>query len=129
MLVLGFTWGAWAQEKAQDFCHQGQKLMEAGQYLPAAEAYKEAIRLQPELESAHLGLKQAYGGLTYWKQRHEAHRLLHELAPDDAVGHYGLGLLYVEKRDLGYAQDECQILQKLDPALAQRLDQAICQRK
>lgn len=103
--------------------------MEAGQYLQAAEAYKEAIRLQPDLKPAHQGLKKAYAGLTFGQQVSEAHRLLEQLGPEDAVGHYGLGLLYVQKRDMGYAQDEYQILQKLDPALAQRLDQASQQRR
>ncbi len=129
VLILGFVGGAGAQGQAQDFCDRGRKLMEAGRYLEAAEAYKQAIRLLPDLEPAHLGLQKAYGSITSREQTEEAHRLLERLAPDDAVGHYGLGLLYVQKRDMGYAQDEYKILQNLDPALAQRLDQAICQRK
>ena len=129
MIFLGIMGVAWAQGQAQDFLDQGRKLLDAAQCLQAAEAYKQALRLQPDLEPAHLGLKKAYEGLTYWKQMQETHRLLHELAADDAVGHYGLGLLYVQKRDRGYAEDECQILQKLDPSLAQRLDQAIYPRK
>ncbi|MHB8068154.1 MAG: hypothetical protein ACYDIC_09665 [Desulfobaccales bacterium] len=129
MLFLAVATGAWAQVKARDFAEQGQKFLDGGQHLRAAKAFKQALRLEPGLEPAHIGLKKAYEGLTYWKQMQETHRLLHELAADDAVGQYGLGLLYVQKRDMGYAQDEYQILQKLDPALAQRLYQAIYPRK
>jgi tetratricopeptide (TPR) repeat protein len=126
-LLLGLALPGWGQATAPDFLEQGQKLMAAGRCLQAAEAYKQAIRLQPDLDAAHLGLKEAYWRLGFWKKMQEARRLLQELPPDDAVAHYDLGLLYLEKGDYGYAQDECRILQKLDPALARRLDQAIRQ--
>ncbi len=129
MIFLGVMEVAWAQEQAQDFLDQGRKFLNAGRYLQAAKSYKQAILLQPNLEPAYLGLKRAYERLTYWKQIDEAHRLLKDLSPDDAVGHYGLGLLYFEKGDYGYAQDECLFLQKLDPALAQRLNGANQQKR
>lgn len=128
-LLLALATAGRSQEQAQDFCGQGQKLLAAGQYLQAAKAYQQAIRLQPGLETAHLGLKKAYQGLTFGEQIEEAQRLCHSLGPHDAVGHYGLGLLYREKGDYGYAQDEYLLLQKLDPALAQRLNGANQQRR
>jgi len=129
MVFLAVAAAGGSQGEARDFCDQGQKFLGAGEYLQAAEAYRQAIREQPGLEAAHLGLKRAYAGLTFGQQLSEAHRLLGHLAPNDAVGHYGLGLLYVQKRDLGYAEDEYRILQKLDPALAQRLYRAIYPRQ
>lgn len=129
MIFLGVMGVAWAQGQAQDFLDQGRKFLNAGQYLQAAKAYQQAIRLQPGLETAHLGLKKAYQGLTFGEQIEEAQRLCHSLGPHDAVGHYGLGLLYLEKGDYGYAQDEYLLLQKLDPALAQRLNGANQQRR
>ncbi len=127
MLFLALAASGRTEGTAQDFCQQGQKLLDAGHYLQAAKAYKQALRLQPGLETADLGLKKAYHALTFWEKIREAHRLMERLAPDDAVGHYGLGLLYLEKGDFGYAQDEYLLLKKLDPFLARRLDRDIKQ--
>lgn len=128
-LLLGLAMPGWGQASAPELLEQGQKLMAAGRCLQAVEAYQQALRRQPDLEAAHQGVQEAYEGLWFWQQEKEARRLLKELAPDDAVGHYGLGLLYALKKDRGYAQDEYKILQKLDPALARRLYQAISQKK
>jgi hypothetical protein len=75
------------------------------------------IPLQPDPEPAHQGLKEAYG-LIHRQQVDEAHRLLHRLAPNDAVGQCSLGLLQVQKGDMGFTQEEYNILQSLAPALA-----------
>jgi tetratricopeptide (TPR) repeat protein len=110
-----------AQETAQEYCDRGKTLLLADDYLDAAVAYMQAIRLQPGQEQAYQGLKEAYSRLGYRGQLREAHRLLEQLAPDDAVGHYALGLLYVQNGDHGYAQDVYRILKNLDADLAEWL--------
>jgi cytochrome c-type biogenesis protein CcmH/NrfG len=60
-------------------------------YAEAVEAFKEAIRLEPDNASAHFGLGWAYLGLDRYAEAVEAFKEAIRLEPDNAWAHFGLG--------------------------------------
>jgi tetratricopeptide (TPR) repeat protein len=69
---------------------------EAGLYKEAIEAYKQAIRIKPDLAVAHGLLGNAYGHLGLYKESIEAFKQAIRIEPDYAEAYCDLGVSYNE---------------------------------
>ena len=67
------------------------------------------------------GLGRAYYGTGSYRQAVKAFETAVRLKPDFASAHYGLGLSYLEVGDKRSAEQEAQVLRKLNSRLADRL--------
>ncbi len=76
---------------------QGSKLFDAGKLEKAIEAYKQAIRLNPDFAEVHLKLGNAYRKLKRYKKAVESYKNAIRLNPDDANAHHGLGLSFSDQ--------------------------------
>ena len=65
-----------------------------GEYKRAIEAYKQAIRINPDDAEAHYGLGLAYGHLGQNRKAIEALKQAIRINPDHAKAHYSLGVIY-----------------------------------
>jgi tetratricopeptide (TPR) repeat protein len=89
------------------------------------EAYKQAIRIDPNNAHAHynsyynLGI--AYGQLGFYKDAIAAFKQAIYIDPDDPEAHYNLGITYILIGDRNSALNEYKILKELDIDLANKL--------
>jgi len=98
-----------ATEKNPDYAgawfNLGVTYAELGRHQDAIEAYKQAIRIKPDLANEHYthkNLGAAYSELGRWQDAIEAYKQVIRIKPDDAAAHYDLGVTYAE---LGRHQD------------------------
>jgi len=116
---------AWAY-LAIGYCYE-----EFGTYTKAVEAFKQAIRIDPNNAHAHynsyynLGI--AYGQLGFYNDAVEAFKQAIRIDPDDADAHYNLGVTYILIGDRNSALNEYKILKELDIDLANKLFDLIYQ--
>jgi tetratricopeptide (TPR) repeat protein len=90
------------QKTAEYWYNLGAFCDESGLYNKAIEAYKQAIRIKPDLAEAYNNLGAAYGNLGRHTEAVEACKQAIRIKPDDAEAHYNLGKAY---GDLGkYAE-------------------------
>jgi len=78
---------------------------EAGMYKEEIEAYKQAIRIKPDLAKAHHNLGFVYDKLGMYKEAVEAFKQEIRIKPDHARAHLGLGVAY---RNLGMYREEIE---------------------
>ena len=71
----------------------GQTYSDLGRNQEATEAFKEAIRLKPDLAAAHSELGAAYLSLAREQEGAETFKEAIRLKPDYAPAHYNLGNL------------------------------------
>jgi len=69
---------------------------ESGLYNKAIEAYKQAIRIMPDLAEAHSNLGVTYGKLGRYAEAIEAYKQAIRINPDYAKAHSNLGLAYAK---------------------------------
>ena len=82
-------------EKTADYWFvRGYYYEEAGLHKKAIEAYKQAIRIKPDIAEAHYNLGVAYGELGMYREAMEAFKQAIRIKPDDAEAHYNLGVIY-----------------------------------
>jgi len=101
----------------------------SGMYKNAIDAFKQAIRINPDLADAHLHLGTSYGQLGKEKEGNEllkqAARLYKQairINPDNADAHFSLGILHLFlHKDKGSALEEYKILKNLDTEKANKL--------
>jgi Flp pilus assembly protein TadD len=85
-----------APRSAQDFLAQGDRFLKEKNYPKAMEAYRQAVRLNPNLAGAHRGLGYALGKLNRWPEGVEAYKQAVALDPMQAEYHNGLGYAYLQ---------------------------------
>ena len=82
-------------EKTADYWFvRGYYYEEAGLHKKAIEAYKQAIRIKPDIAEAHSNLGVAYGELGMYREAMEAYKQAIRIKPDYAEAHYNLGVIY-----------------------------------
>ncbi len=85
------------------------------------EAYKQAIRINPDDAAAHTNLGVAYVESGMYKEAIEACKQAIRIDPDIAVAHTNLGAAYVLLNDIDSALEQYKILKSLDPERANKL--------
>ncbi|HEX8071147.1 MAG TPA: SUMF1/EgtB/PvdO family nonheme iron enzyme [Pyrinomonadaceae bacterium] len=95
-------------------------------YSEAAEAYRRALSLQPDFaETAYYNLGLVYQNMGRYEQATEAYQQAVRLSPDFPEARFNLGRLYALTGNKAAAGEQYSLLQKLEPALAERLDRLI----
>ncbi len=94
---------------------------ESGKYKDAIDAYKRAIKVDPDYTYAHLNLGVAYLKSHMQKNAIEALRRLIRIDPDNPDAHLNLSLAYLLLNDRGSAIEQYKILKTLDSEKADRL--------
>ncbi len=94
---------------------------ELGAYTKAIEAYKQAIRINPDNAYVHYNLGFTYCRLGFHKDAIEAYKQAIRIDPDYAKAHGGLGVAYLLIGDKNSALNEYKILKELDIDLANKL--------
>ncbi len=79
---------------AEYWFYLGLAYGDLGRYKEAIEAYKQAIRISPDLVEAYNNLGIAYAKSGMYKEAIESHKQAIRINPDYAVAHYSLGLDY-----------------------------------
>jgi clan AA aspartic protease (TIGR02281 family) len=123
-----------AEEKELDFLRQGTAYLQTQDYQKAAQAFRDAARLNPGSAEAQKGLGMAYlkigysEGATNVEVVEKAVAALKEaarIAPGSAETRYHLGVAYLVLYDKDAAAKEYDALRDLDPALAEQLHSRI----
>ncbi|MFZ3064542.1 MAG: tetratricopeptide repeat protein [Nitrospirota bacterium] len=84
------------KKTAEYWFYLGYSYGEAGLYKEAIEAYKQAIRIKPDLAEAHYNLGYAYDSLDMYREAIEAYKQAIRIKPDKANANYNLGVAYVK---------------------------------
>jgi TonB family protein len=84
-------------------------------------AYKQAVKLNPELVLAYNNLGTAYHKLGDFKNAVAAYQQAVRLDPRYAQAYYGLGIAYLELKETDRAVEQHKILSQLDPPRADKL--------
>jgi len=80
--------------RAGALCDQAHKSFKAGDYEKAVVAYKEAIRLQPDIAWVHVNLGYAFSELGRHQEAVVAYKEAIRLEPGEAMAYYNLGFTY-----------------------------------
>jgi tetratricopeptide (TPR) repeat protein len=92
-----------------------------GNHVKAIEAYKHAIRINPEYASAYYNLGTAYNSLSLYEDAIEACKQAIRIDPDFANAHLNLGFSCLQIGDKSSALNEYKILKNLDIDKANKL--------
>jgi superkiller protein 3 len=87
----------------------------------AIKAFKDAIRLKPEMEEAHYGLGLEYFRAGKMEEASKAFKKAVTVNPRMAKAHYGLALTYQDMGKQNLLLEEYRVLQTLDAPLAKKL--------
>ena len=87
---------------------QGKLAFNAGDYLAAADAFREALKAKPDSVRAHINLASALGMLGQKSEAIEHYNQAIKLEEKSATAHYNLGVLYLETQDLDNASKHFQ---------------------
>jgi tetratricopeptide (TPR) repeat protein len=83
------------EKTAVDWFYIGMHYAESGMHRMSIEAFKQAIRLKPDLAEAHYNLGIVYGkGLGKYKEAIEAFKQAIRIKPNHAEAHLNLGQIY-----------------------------------
>lgn len=88
-------------------------LFESGQIEPSAKLYQEAIRQNPKLASAHLGLGRVRAARGEWAAAIEAYRRSCKLAENYVAAHYALGMVYRRTGNVSKAREHLERHQRV----------------
>jgi len=121
---LGLSEVSWSkpQSTAEEHFRHGQELQKAGDLHGAAEEYRAAIRMDPNLADAHIGLGVVLGiGGKLEEARTECAKAA-ELRPESAEAHNCLGAVLRDSGDLKGATREFRKVVELIPGAANAHD-------
>jgi tetratricopeptide (TPR) repeat protein len=124
LLLLAFSGFAW-QSSAQGpndpawFQQQGDRFFRERKLEPAAEAYQQAIKLQPNYAKAYAGLGFTYGAMGRYPQAVEAFKQAIRLQPDAPLAYGGLGTSYHMLRRYQESKEAYQQAIRLKPDFAE----------
>jgi hypothetical protein len=93
----------------------------------AIKAFKESIKLNPNVAETYYGLGFSNFRLGRFRDAAEAFRKAINLSPRMAKAHYGLSLSYQELNNTSGVLEEYKILESLDKTLAKKLEQTFPQ--
>jgi len=92
---------------------------ELGNYMKAIEAYKQAIRIDPNYATAYSYLGNAYNNLGLYKDAIEAHKQAIRIDPNDAAAYNNLGNAYANLKRYKDAIEAYKQALRIAPDLAQ----------
>jgi tetratricopeptide (TPR) repeat protein len=92
--AAGTPLGRKADPQALSAARRGAGLLREHQYEPAAAAYREALRLDPDIPEAWAGLALLFEQQGRHEEASAAYREVARLKPDDAVAWYNLGVVH-----------------------------------
>jgi Tfp pilus assembly protein PilF len=107
--------------KAWTYFNIGYCYGELNSYTKAIEAYKQAIRINPDDAITHYNLGVIYYELGFYKEAIEVFKQAIRIDPDFVEAHGGLGVAYLLIGDRNSALNEYKILKELDIDLANKL--------
>ena len=105
----------------------GHTYLKAQKDREAIKAFKEAIKLNPNMAETHYGLGFSNFRLGRFKDAADAFKRAINLQPRMAKAHYGLSLAYQELNNSSGVLEEYKILETLDKSLAKKLAQTFPQ--
>ena len=97
-------------------------------YDDAVEAYRQAVRINPENAQAWVDLGVDYVNLNRYDDAMEAYRQALRINPEDTEAWFDLGFAYGLSGDRIATLDTIRKLQRLDPAMADKLYNALLPR-
>lgn len=112
---------------ANDLFLAGRDFLSLHKDREAIKAFKDSIKLNPNVAEAHYGLGFANFRMGRFRDAVDAFKKATQLAPQMAKAHYGLSLAYQELGMHTQLLDEYRILQTLDKTLAKKLAQTFPQ--
>jgi protein O-GlcNAc transferase len=124
LLLLAFSGLAW-QVSAQEpndparFQQQGDRFFHERKFEKAAEAYQQAIKLQPTSSKAYAGLGFAYGAMGRYPEAVEAFQRAIRLQPNAPFAYGGLGTSYHMLRRYQESKEAYQHAIRLKPDFAE----------
>jgi TolA-binding protein len=109
------------QSGAEVFLSLGAAYVKLDKNTEAAKAFKQAVKLKPDLSEAQYGLGLAYFQLHRYRDAVVAFKKATSLDPKMAKAHFGLGMAYQELMENNLVTEEYRILELLDKDLAKKL--------
>jgi len=113
------------EPKILSYYNMGNAYADLGQYQDAIEAYQQAIKLNSKLSKPHNNLGLAYAASDRLADAIAEFKLAVQLRSDYAEAHYNLGVAYLQLGSKQEAAEQKDILSKLKPELAAKLDALI----
>ena len=113
--VMVVTLNAQTSLTAEEYVAQGNKLASQKQFDAAIESYKEAIKLNPNLASAYLGIGTAYGSVGRVGDAFEPMKTAVRLAPENALARINLAVTLSNLRRYDEALTELSEAKSLSP--------------
>jgi hypothetical protein len=105
----------------------GHTYLQAQKDREAIKAFKESIKLNPNVAETYYGLGFSNFRLGRFREAADGFRRAINLAPRMAKAHYGLSLCYQELNNTSGVLEEYKILETLDKTLAKKLAQSFPQ--
>ena len=115
------------QKSANDLLSEGHAFLKLQKDRDAIKAFKESIKLNPNLAETHYGLGFSNFRLGRFREAADAFKKATTLDPRMAKAHYGLSLAYQELGMNTQLMEEYRILETLDKSLAKKLAQTFPQ--
>lgn len=109
------------EPKILSFYNMGNAYADLGDYEKAIEAYRQAIKLNPNLSKPHNNLGLVYAALNRLPEAIAEFELSVKLRPDYAEAHYNLGVAYLQLGRKQAADEQKKTLVKLKSDLAAKL--------
>lgn len=106
---------------------EGHAFLRSQKDREAIKAFKESIKLNPNIAETHYGLGFSNFRLGRFREAADAFKKATTLQPGMAKAHYGLSLAYQELGMTPQLMDEYRILETLDKTLAKKLAQTFPQ--
>lgn len=94
IVALGLGCAPARQDDSAGHYKKGVDLYKQGRYEKAIEAFKQAIRLNPDDADVYHVLGLVYAGLGRWQEAIESYKQAIRLNPDDVEAHNNLGMAY-----------------------------------
>ena len=113
-----------AEKNSKDagyYLNLGNTYSGSGDNKEAINAYKQALKIKPDLAEAYYNLGVSYGKLDMHKEAVDAYKQAIRIKPDIIAAHYNLGVAYLNVNNRSSALEEYKILKGLDSQQADEL--------